>query len=100
MIVHVSIVSNILKEECDKINFKNDEIPTLLQHMILSHHGQLEFGSPVLPLTKEAMILSLIDNLDSRIVALDKALENVNPGEFSQKVFALENRSFYKPKNK
>ena len=36
--------------------------------------------------------------LDSRIVSLDKALENVNPGEFSQKVFALENRSFYKPK--
>lgn len=98
LIGHISIVSNILKEECDKINFKNDEIPTLLQHMILSHHGQLEFGSPVLPLTKEAMILSLIDNLDSRIVALDKALENVNPGEFSQKVFALENRSFYKPK--
>ncbi|MGM9873841.1 MAG: 3'-5' exoribonuclease YhaM family protein [Bacilli bacterium] len=99
LIGHISIVTDVLKEECSKINFQNDEIPVLLEHMILSHHGQLEFGSPVLPLTKEAMLLSLIDNLDSRIVALDKVMENVKPGEFSQKVFALENRSFYKPKN-
>lgn len=98
LIGHISIVANILKEECEKIKFNNEEIPTLLEHMILSHHGQLEFGSPVLPLTKEAMLLSLIDNLDSRIIALDKALEGVKPGEFTQKVFALENRSFYKPK--
>ena len=66
--------------------------------MILSHHGQHEFGSPVLPLTKEALLLSLIDNLDSKMVCLDKNLETINPGEFTQKIFALDNRMFYKPK--
>ena len=41
--------------------------------MVLSHHGQLEFGSPVLPLTREALLLSMIDNLDSKMLVLDKA---------------------------
>ena len=70
----------------------------LLQHMILAHHGKNEYGSPVLPQIKEAEVLYLIDNMDARINMLDKALETVEPGSFSKRVFALENRSFYKPK--
>ena len=66
--------------------------------MVLSHHGAPEFGSPILPLTREALLLSLIDNIDSKMVIVDKALENVNPGEFSNKVFPLDNRMLYKPK--
>ena len=66
--------------------------------MILSHHGQHEFGSPVLPMTKEAMLLSLIDNLDCKVVALNKALETTKEGEFTTKIFSLDNRSFYNPK--
>jgi len=71
----------------------------LLQHMILSHHGKNEFGSPVLPQIKEAEIVYLIDNMDARINMLEKALESVEPGSFSKRVFALENRAFYKPKS-
>ena len=73
-------------------------MPLLLEHMILSHHGQLEFGSPVLPITKEALLLSLIDNLDSKMVTVNKAISDIDEGSFSNKVFALDNRSFYKPK--
>ena len=73
------------------------EIPLLLEHMVLSHHGQLEFGSPILPSTKEALLLSLVDNLDSKMVVVNKALADVEPGNFSNKVFPLDNRSFYKP---
>ena len=76
----------------------DSEIPMLLEHMVLSHHGQQEFGSPVMPLTKEALLLSLIDNLDSKMVIVNKALADVEPGAFSTKVFPLDNRSFYKPK--
>jgi 3'-5' exoribonuclease len=65
--------------------------------MVLSHHGQQEFGSPVMPYTKEALLLSLIDNLDSKMVIVDKALQDVEPGNFSNKVFPLDNRTFYKP---
>jgi 3'-5' exoribonuclease len=66
--------------------------------MALSHHGQLEYGSPVLPQTKEALILSLVDNLDSKIVVASKALEGVAPGEYSQKVYPLDGRILYRPK--
>ena len=66
--------------------------------LVLSHHGQQEFGSPVMPLTKEALLLSLIDNLDSKMVVVSKAVEDLEPGTFSTKVFPLDNRSFYKPK--
>lgn len=97
LIGHISIMSAMIKEAGEKLAITS-EIPTLLQHMILSHHGQYDFGSPVLPLTKEAMLLSLIDNLDCKVVALNKALETTNEGEFTQRIFSLDNRSFYKPK--
>ena len=66
--------------------------------MILSHHGEYEFGSPVLPMLMEAEMLNYIDNVDARMNMLTKALDQVNPGEWTTRVFALENRSFYKPK--
>ena len=40
----------------------------------------------------------MIDNLDSKMLVLDKAYEDVLPGEFTQKVYALDGRAFYKPK--
>lgn len=68
--------------------------------MILSHHGQLDFGSPVVPLTREAMLLSMIDLLDSKMMVLDKAYENTKPGEFTEKIWSLDNVSFYKAKER
>lgn len=94
---HISISQAMVKEMADKMNIEGEEV-TLLQHMILSHHGKNEFGSPVLPQIKEAEIIYLIDNMDARINMLEKALETVEPGNFSKRVFALENRAFYKPR--
>ncbi len=95
---HISIMCGELRIATKELGLTS-EVPLLLEHMVLSHHGQLEFGSPVLPLTKEALLLSMIDNLDSKMLVLDKAFIDVAPGEFSQKVFALDGRMFYKPKN-
>ena len=94
---HISISQAMIKEMADKMNIEGEEV-TLLQHIILSHHGKNEFGSPILPQIKEAEVIYLIDNMDARINMLDKALETVEPGGFSKRVFALENRAFYKPK--
>jgi 3'-5' exoribonuclease len=94
---HISISQAMVKQTADAMHIDGEEV-TLLQHMILSHHGKNEFGSPVLPLLKEAEILYLIDNLDARMAMLDKALETVEPGGFTKRIFSLENRSFYKPK--
>ena len=94
---HISIMAAEIRKAAEELNIKS-EIPLLLEHMVLSHHGQQEFGSPVMPLTKEALLLSLIDNLDSKMVVINKAIAEVEPGNFSNKVFSLDNRSFYKPK--
>ncbi len=94
---HISIMCAEIRKAADELKITS-EIPVLLEHMVLSHHGQQEFGSPVMPLTKEALLLSLIDNLDSKMVVVNKAVEDLEPGSFSTKVFPLDNRSFYKPK--
>ena len=93
---HISIMCAEIRKAADELKLTG-EIPLLLEHMVLSHHGQQEFGSPVMPYTKEALLLSLIDNLDSKMVIVDKALQDVEPGNFSNKVFPLDNRTFYKP---
>ena len=94
---HISIMVGELRIAAKELNITS-EIPVLLEHMVLSHHGQPDFGSPIMPLTREALLLSIIDNLDSKMLVLDKAYEGVPPGEFTQKIYPLDNRSFYKAK--
>ena len=94
---HITIMVSEIRRAAEGLKITS-EVPLLLEHMVLSHHGYPEFGSAVLPMTKEALLLSLIDNLDSKMVIVQKALEGVKPGEFSQKVFPLDNRMIYKPK--
>ncbi|WP_246938855.1 3'-5' exoribonuclease YhaM [Bacillus pinisoli] len=93
---HISIMVNEIGKAAEELGIHSEEI-TVLQHIVLSHHGKAEWGSPKPPLIKEAEILHYIDNLDAKMNMLDRALERVKPGEFSDRVFALDNRSFYKP---
>ena len=87
-----------LYELAKEMGYQDSEEITLLRHMILSHHGKMEFGSPVLPLIMEAEVLYLIDNLDARLNTLSMALSSVEPGQFTARLFPLENRAFYKPR--
>lgn len=96
---HISIINAEINKVCEQLGI-NGETSVLLQHMILSHHGQYDFGSPVLPMTKEAELLHFIDNIDSRMNSIDKALATIEEGEFTNRQFALEDRNFYKPMNK
>ncbi len=73
----------------------SEEKSMLVQHMILSHHGVPEFGAAVMPMFIEAELLSELDLLDSRIYEMREALLNTNVGEFSQRVWALDNRKLY-----
>ena len=94
---HISIMAAEIRKAAEELNITS-EVPVLLEHMVLSHHGQPDFGSPVMPLTKEALLLSLIDNLDSKMVVINKAIADIEPGNFTNKLFPLDNRAFYKPK--
>ncbi|MBR2067133.1 MAG: HD domain-containing protein, partial [Solobacterium sp.] len=97
---HISIANGWLTEVADELGLAQEEEAILLHHMILSHHGHLEFGSPVLPLLQEAEVLCLIDNLDARLNTLKTALDGVKEGSWTSKLFALENRQFYKQRKK
>ena len=68
----------------------------LLEHMILSHHGKPEFGSPRLPMFPEAEVLSICDLLDSKMYEMDAALDGVSPDGFSERQWALDNRQLFK----
>ncbi|AIE59247.1 3'-5' exoribonuclease YhaM [Bacillus methanolicus MGA3] len=93
---HITIMVNEIGKAADELGISGEEV-LMLQHLVLSHHGKAEWGSPKPPLIKEAEILHLIDNLDAKMNMLDRALARVKPGEFTERIFALDNRSFYKP---
>jgi 3'-5' exoribonuclease len=74
-----------------------DRLRTLVIHMILSHHGKLEFGSPKLPMIPEAIALNFIDDFDAKMQATmnefeKSAREGKAPDEMTGKVWALDQR--------
>ncbi len=71
-----------------------EEKSTLLQHLLLSHHGQPEFGAAVVPICAESELLSLIDTMDSRMEIYREVLAETQPGTCSGRVFALEHRVY------
>ena len=93
---HISIMDARLAQIGQELKLNDSDELLILRHMVLSHHGEYEYGSPVRPETLEAEVLSQIDNIDAKINIITKALDEINPGEFTQKLFAMDNRVFYK----
>jgi 3'-5' exoribonuclease len=80
-----------------------DRLRTLVLHMILSHHGKLEFGSPKLPMIPEALVLNFLDDLDAKMQAVAQefeksAREGRAPDELTGKVWSLDNRQMLNTK--
>ena len=71
----------------------------MLKHMILSHHYEPEFGSPKKPLFPEAEILHYLDMIDARMYDMQEAIASTAPGEFSERVWTLDNRKIYRVKD-
>ena len=92
---HISIMNNRLDRVAEKLGVNDKENILLLKHMVLSHHGKMEFGSPVLPMIPEAEVLTLLDNLDARMYMMKQSLDTTQPGHFGPRVFALEGRMIY-----
>lgn len=67
----------------------------LVKHMIASHHGSLENGSPVVPATPEAMALNCLDLLDSRMDMFEQTMDGMRPGSVSGSVYALGGAHVY-----
>jgi 3'-5' exoribonuclease len=86
---HMIIELEMLHERIARLPGFPDELKILIEHMIISHHGQYEFGSPKLPMFPEALMLHYLDDLDSKMesmraqfkreVELDSAWTSYNP---------------------
>ncbi len=67
----------------------------LMEHMLLSHHGEAEYGSPRPPMFPEAEALHWIDMMDARMNTMKSAWERTPEGAFSEKIFSLERRVYH-----
>ena len=74
------------------------ELLMMLEHMVLSHHGVPEYGSPKPPMFPEAEALHILDLLDARMFEMNRALQTVQPGCFTDRIWSLE-RKLYRRKD-
>lgn len=73
----------------------SSEKAMLLEHMVISHHGQPDFGSSIRPMFLEAEILSQLDTLDATVYEITSAVGEVKEGEFTGRMWALDNRKLF-----
>ncbi|MFG6116266.1 3'-5' exoribonuclease YhaM [Halobacillus sp. MO56] len=96
LIGHIPMMIQEIGQAAEELKIEGEEV-TIIQHLVLSHHGKSEWGSPKPPLVREAEVLHLIDLMDAKMNMLDRALDKVEPGEFTERLFSMEQRNFYKP---
>lgn len=98
---HIVIVDEEIVEAAKDLKIDpSSESMVVLRHMIVAHHGLKEYGSPVEPHMLEAVILHALDELDAEIQMVSGALKNTQPGAFSERIFGMDGRNFYKPESK
>ena len=98
LIGHIVLVDEMVVEAAQTLKIdENAEDMLLLRHVVLAHHGLLEYGSPVRPQLLEAQILHDLDELDASINMLTTAYQHVDPGTFTERLFGMDNRRFFRP---
>jgi len=94
---HVIIGSQMLRERVSAIEGFPEELLLELEHILVSHHGEREWGSPVVPMTPEAMMIHCADNLDAKTqIALSSIAEDPNVDEDFTEYHRTLGRHFYK----
>lgn len=87
---HITIGALKVREKIHAIAGFPAPLATLVEHLILSHHGSLEFGSPSLPQTREAIALHFLDDMDSKMAAMRSSIESpAGNGEWTDRNSAL-----------
>ncbi|HLY42085.1 MAG TPA: HD domain-containing protein [Terracidiphilus sp.] len=94
---HIPMGVEMVEKAIDKLPDFPPRLRTLVVHLILSHHGKLEFGSPKLPMIPEALVLNFLDDLDAKMQAVasefeKSAREGKAADELTGRVWALDNR--------
>jgi len=91
---HLVLAVTRIQQAADKLGISGEPV-SLLQHMMLSHHGEEAYGSPRKPMFPEAELLHWIDLLDARMNEMQTALSHIKPGVFSERIWSLERRLYY-----
>ena len=94
---HLVMGAQEIAEVAAELNIPQEK-SVLLQHLVLSHHGEPEFGAAVRPMCAEAELLHLIDMMDSRMEIYAETLQTMPSGSFSDRIYALE-KKIYKPQD-
>lgn len=97
LIGHLVMQTIDVDQVAKQLGYENLEEVLMLKHMILSHHGQLHYGSPKKPQIGEALLLWFIDTIDSKFTVLGEVLDTTLEGQFTQMVSVLDKMRFYKP---
>jgi 3'-5' exoribonuclease len=92
---HIIQGIKVLDKQMEELCFPKEKA-IMVEHMILSHHYEPEYGSPRKPLFPEAEMLHYLDMVDARMYDMQEALDSTIPGQFSERVWTLDNRRLYK----
>lgn len=92
---HIYLSAHMVDQEIAKIEGFPEELKLQLLHMILGHHGQLEFGSPKLPMTKEAIFLHMLDDLDAKLIGFSSIIEATPEEDVFSPYSSVYNRHLY-----
>lgn len=94
---HISLGANEIYNVSVELNVDDSEEIVNLLHIVLSHHGQLEYGSPKEPITPEAALIHFLDYNDSRLASLELEANKTPKGEYTAQIASFDRRSFYIP---
>ncbi len=94
LIGHLAEGAMLIGKTAEKLDITSEAV-TLLQHMVLSHHGEPEFGAAMRPMFIEAELLSELDMLDARMYEMREATSDTAKGEFSGRMWSMDNRKLY-----
>jgi len=96
LVGHIVLGWEMVREEARALEFPDPTLLVQLEHIILSHHGSLEFGSPIVPKTREALLVYFLDDLDAKLKMMDTHLQSDSgDGDFTTYHRVLQ-RDLYK----
>jgi 3'-5' exoribonuclease len=96
LVGHIVMGTQMVEEKISQIKGFPKELAMLLKHLLLSHHGQYEYGSPKRPKTLEANILYYLDDLDAKVSGIKEFINKGEEGERWTAFHRMFDRFFYK----
>lgn len=96
LVGHMAIACDLIEKKSGRILGFPEILKDLLKHIVLSHHGRLEYGSPKLPMLPEAVVVAMIDELDSKLNTILNFMKmELSTGEPWTKFHQQLDRYFY-----